>query len=157
MNLSTSPALNSLSFQLSRQYGDDGDPIVVMPVIDGRCLERMISDFELRQAFDDPAGGYGGLIPSAFDFGSLDRYFLGMSVRPNPARIFVLGCECGEVGCWPLECEIKIDEDFVIWRNFRQPYRTERDYAPFGPFVFPLRHYQDEVEELVRAMKGSDG
>lgn len=53
----------------------------------------------------DPVGGYGGLIPESFNFGTLDRYFLG-DFEPNSyfaeiGGVYLLGCDCGEVGCWP--------------------------------------------------------
>jgi hypothetical protein len=147
---------NALTFRLSRQHGSDTDPIVVTPVIDGRPLDDMIEDFENNNGFNDPAGGYGGIIPSFFRFGPLDLHFLGTSPHRATEETIVLGCQCGEVGCWPLECEIKVDGDLVTWRGFRQPYRTERDYSQFGPFVFALGQYQEELGKLVRAMKGFD-
>jgi hypothetical protein len=30
----------------------------------------------------------------------------------------LLGCDCGEVGCWPLEARIIADAETVIWTGF---------------------------------------
>jgi hypothetical protein len=113
----------------------------------------MISKFEVRHGFNDPAGGYGGIIPSFFRFGPLDLHFLGKSPHRTAEETIVLGCECGEVGCWPLECKVNVDDNFVTWNGFRQPYRALRDYTQFGPFVFPLGQYQDAVAKLSSALK----
>jgi hypothetical protein len=37
--------------------------------------------------------------------------------------IALLGCDCGEVGCWPLESPVLVDDGPVTWRGFTQPFR----------------------------------
>jgi hypothetical protein len=72
-------------------------------------LPEMIASFEREHHFE-PAGGYGGLIPEWFKYGPLDRYFLGDFDRDSyfarMDRVYLLGCQCGEVGCWPLIARI---------------------------------------------------
>jgi hypothetical protein len=153
MNTS-SPKLNVLTFQLSSQNGENNDPVVVSPIVDGRPFYDMVEDFETRSGLNDPAGGYGGLIPSRYHFGPLDLHFLGQSSHRVDQRTIVLGCDCGEVGCWPLECKIDVENDAVTWHSFRQPYRTERDYSQFGPFVFDLGQYKNEVDDMLQAIVG---
>ena len=125
----------------------------MVPAISGTSLIDLITDFEVRSGFD-PAGGYGGLVPQHFDFGSLADYFSckfdDSSLWTRLGGIWVLGCDCGEVGCWPLECKVSIDADRVHWTNFRQPHRPERDYSTFGPFLFDAHPYQLAVERLIR-------
>jgi hypothetical protein len=156
MSLS-SPKLSVLTFQLIRQYGQSNDPVVVSPVVDGQLFYNTVEDFETRSGFNDPAGGYGGLIPSRYRFGPLDLHFLGQSSSRVDQRTIVLGCDCGEVGCWPFECEIEIKNDVVTWRDFRQPYREKRDYSQFGPFVFRLVQYKDEIGKMLQAMVELEG
>jgi hypothetical protein len=125
----------------------------VIPNIDDKPVTELITVFEARQHFK-PSGGYGALIPEYFKYGPLDRYFLG-DFEPNSywaskGCIYLLGCDCGEVGCWPLECRIRLDGDRLIWEEFKQPHRPERDYTGFGPFAFDTQRYRLAVTELQR-------
>ena len=75
-----------------------------------------------------------------FEAGRLDNYFL------EGDDTFVLGCGgCGEVGCWPLGCRIRIDGEMVRWDSFSQPHRPNRDYSEFGPFIFERAQYLHAV------------
>jgi len=82
--------------------------------------------------------------------GRFDQYLLGQYPSggnfQTMGAAYLLGCQCGEVGCWPLEARISFNERSVVWDNFRQPYRPARDYSQFGPFVF-------EIEQHARAAK----
>ncbi|VTR76625.1 hypothetical protein [Cellulomonas hominis] len=71
-----------------------------------------------------PAGEYAGLVP---------------------ARLWLLGCDCGEVGCWPLEADVVLTDHQVTWSGFAQPHRPAWSYAGVGPFVFDRRQYEDAV------------
>ena len=98
------------------------------PVVNGTKLTDLISHFEQAQGFDI-AGGFGGLIPGWFAYGPLDQYFLAESTEPYWEQVkgyYLLGCNCGEVGCWPLVCRIRKLGDSVIWDEFRQPHRPKR-------------------------------
>jgi hypothetical protein len=53
------------------------DVLAVIPIINGLPLSETVSAFEREHHFE-PAGGYGGLIPRWFNYGSLKLYFLGM-------------------------------------------------------------------------------
>jgi hypothetical protein len=79
-------------------------------------------------------------------------YFLGEiddGYWKQTGGVYVLGCECGEVGCWPLQCCIRSEGDVVIWDSFQQPHRAARDYSAFGPFVFDGQQYRAAVRDLV--------
>ena len=123
----------------------------VVPVIDGTPLTELISVFEGDRRYE-PVGGYGGLVPAFFDYGPLDRYLMGhFHPDSNWARmggIYVLGCDCGEVGCWPLLCRVWQDDDVMIWEQFRQPHRPEPDYSQFGPFTFDREQYGSALQTL---------
>jgi hypothetical protein len=84
------------------------------PVVDGRPLTELVTEFESRQGHS-PAGDYAGLVPDHFRFGNLARYFLGQEDGqwPKPGYARLLGCDCGEVGCWPLEARIIADPETV--------------------------------------------
>jgi hypothetical protein len=141
---------NIISFDVSRKDRDRGT--VITPRVDGVLLTTLAEEFEQTHGLTDPAGGYGGLIPEFFRYGPLDRYFLGKSETPYfasaPRRIIVLGCECGEVGCWPLMCLVSTSDSEITWQGFEQPYRPARDYSSFGPFVFEREQYEDALRNL---------
>ncbi len=140
---------NVLSFDVSKR--ERGGAAVITPCVDGIKLSTLAEEFERGRGMVDPAGGYGGLIPEFFQYGPLDRYFLGKSEASYFARmqgrIYVLGCECGDVGCWPLTCMISA-EDRITWQGFVQPHRPARDYSAFGPFVFTLEQYEEALRSL---------
>lgn len=143
--------LSLLSFHIGK-WREPGGVIVITPHIDGRALPDIVEEFERSRGLTDPAGGYGGLIPSFFSFGALDQYFLGRSgfvdLDDRAGRLFVLGCECGEVGCWPLQCAVRVTDGTVSWFDFAQPHRPGRDYSAFGPFVFERQQYEDALRGL---------
>ena len=84
---------------------EDGDFVAVMPFVDGTSLAALVEIYERSKGYLDPAGGYGGLVPAYFNYGPLDQYLAGRSNTDHWASlngIYILGCACGEVGCWPL-------------------------------------------------------
>jgi hypothetical protein len=124
--------------------------VSLVPEIDGIALTEIVARFEDR--FDDgPVGGYGGIVPRYFRFGDLSKYYLGIEDKqwPAPGEVWLLGCECGEVGCWPLCARIAVTNATVVWSGFSQPYRAQRDYASFGPFEFDRAQYDAAVRAAV--------
>jgi hypothetical protein len=123
---------------------------VIVPRIDGQSLIDLITAYEAVRKFD-VVGGYGGLIPESFNYGPLERYFFEGWVERKPDTLpwlWLLGCECGEVGCWPLSCTVEARDDVVIWRDFGNEHRPERDYAGFGPFAFERAAYERVLQDL---------
>jgi hypothetical protein len=123
--------------------------LAITPVIDGVSLTNLVTDFERQHGFE-PSGGYGGLIPEYFEYGSLDRYLFSQPEGNlwRAQKQYLLGCSCGEVGCWPLEARIDCLDSEVIWNSFSQPFRPDRDYSKFGPFTFDLEQYKAVVKQL---------
>ena len=121
--------------------------------VDGVSLVEEVAAFEARRKYS-PSGGYAGIIPAYFNFGDLRRYFEGHAERPwpSPGRTCLLGCDCGELGCWPLTAAIAVSTDEVIWSDFAQPHRPKWNYEGFGPFVFDRAQYADAVERAVEAL-----
>ena len=150
---------DTIFFSIYSRSTQQPDLLVVEPVVNGQPLSQLIYRFEREQNFD-VAGSYGGLIPEFFDYGMLDRYFLGDhdpdSYWADVGGIYVLVCQCGEAGCWPLQCRIRIEGDAVIWDHFQQPFRTMRDYSRFGPFVFDATEYRQALTALVAEFSSED-
>jgi hypothetical protein len=130
---------------------DLGAVTEVVPSIDGAKLTDLVSDFEHRAGMESGSTPYGGLIPAYFNFGPLDLHFLGASSHHSDGVVPLLGCTCGEWGCWPLLARIVVAEDSVTWTDFQQPYHKERDYSGFGPFSFELRQYKSGLAQLLAA------
>jgi hypothetical protein len=131
---------SKLSFaSLAGEPSGDNGPIAVVPSIDGTALTDLVTVFERDRHFE-PIGGYGGITPEF-----LVDFMAGLDT------IYVLGCNCGEVGCWPLMCRVRLDGALVIWDEFRQPYRPDRNYSEFGPFVFDRVEYTAAVEQAQHA------
>jgi hypothetical protein len=134
--------------------------LAITPFVNDVSLSQLVSEFEKARGYE-PAGGYNGIVPKWFKYGPLEKYFLGEhdpdSYWAKLGAEYILGCECGEVGCWPLECRIKIQSEDVIWHRFRQPHRSARDYSQFGPFVFAGAQYRDALTKLVAQMSEFTG
>jgi hypothetical protein len=133
-----------------RPWGDGPDPArELLPYIDSVSLVDLVCGFE-RAAGDDVPGAYAGIVLDHFNVGDLTAYLSGHPDSAYWAKrgvIALLGCDCGEVGCWPLEARVVVDEDLVTWRGFAQPYRPKRDYGSFGPFAFRRSQYERAVRE----------
>jgi hypothetical protein len=126
----------------------------VVPVVDGQELTDLAHDFEKATGMETRDVSYGGLIPANFRFGPLSRHFLaadGAFVNEN-GKVPLLGCECGEWGCWPLLASITVTGDEVAWSEFEQPYRQERNYGEFGPFRFERSQYDEALRRLESAV-----
>jgi hypothetical protein len=139
----------ALSFAIG-PLSDDESVLSIVPILNGVRLTALVEQFE-RECHYEPAGGYAGIVPTQFNFGPLDQYFLAI----NADRHWLLGCECGEAGCWPLEARIVMKERETVWDRFKQPFRPERDYSSFGPFRFDPDQYRQSVIELASTVPGS--
>ncbi|MFC4335620.1 hypothetical protein [Salininema proteolyticum] len=120
----------------------------VVPLIDGTPLTELVDAYEMSRSMRSAGNVYGGLIPAYFRYGPMDEHFLGEGFRSS-AGTYLLGCECGEVGCRPLLGRISLKSAEVFWTDFVQPHRPERDYSGFGPFAFSRRQYRSALDSLV--------
>lgn len=138
---------NLISFVLNKE---EFGPLSVTPSIDGTPLSDLATAFEAASGYEPP-GGYGGIVPTSFSYGPLDRYFSGTSEERfwiDEGEIWLLDCSCGEAGCWPLAAKISLHADSYIWSEFRQPHRPGRDYTGFGPFRFERTHYEAALRSI---------
>jgi hypothetical protein len=141
---------NVLDFQIEALSGAKS----LIPYIDGTPLIELVAVYEVDRGYE-PAGGYGGLIPAHFNFGELTLYYEARAARqwPRPERAWLLGCDCGDVGCWPLTARVTVTAERVTWSNFEQEHRPSRDYTGFGPFVFDHAQYANAVTEAAEASR----
>ena len=116
---------------------------IVRLFVNGRDLTALVREFEAPFA-SELAGAYG-LLPAA-DVLPPARHFLGEPealYTSGGGRTMLLGCDCGEPGCWPLEAHIAVNETTVRWQDFSQPHRPEWNYGLFGPFNFDRGQYEE--------------
>jgi hypothetical protein len=66
-------------------------------------------------------------------------------------KIAILGCVCGDPGCWPFRVRIALRDDVVVWSGFEQPHRSWR-YEEMRPFVFDRAQY---LSALSRTFSGA--
>ena len=98
--------------------------------VDGTPLAEMIAVVEapsaLAEGHADLAGSYAGLAGWACP-SDLQRHLLGgldphLHAGPRDKSV-LMGCECGEAGCWPLMASITANDEIVRWSKFEQPHR----------------------------------
>ncbi|MDO9472559.1 MAG: hypothetical protein Q7J28_05840 [Caulobacter sp.] len=133
-------SINTLSFTYATI---PGGALAVAPCIDGRLLTELVKALDE----DGIAGTFGGLVPEYFNYGPLDAYFAGRghTLGDVPGHIYVLGCECGEVGCNPVTAVVTMLDETVLWSQL-----TGWDTPlAMGPFQFDRPQYESAVRELV--------
>ncbi|WP_283134636.1 hypothetical protein [Rhizohabitans arisaemae] len=121
-------------------------------IIDGDDLRKLTGVIELPFAradgHPDIAGAYAGLLerdevlwPSRHFLGepTLQWFFEGETV--------LLGCECGEWGCWPLTAQVEVSDQTVTWSGFRNGHRPGWTLDGLGPFVFSREQYEAALRQ----------
>jgi hypothetical protein len=133
-----------------RPWGHNPAPArELVPYVDNISMVDLVRGYELAAGYDVP-GTYAGIVLDHVDVGDLTSYLAGepqSAYWAKPGVIALLGCDCGEVGCWPLEARVLRQDGLVTWHSFLQPFRSDRDYRAFGPFVFQRVQYERAVKE----------
>ncbi len=81
-------------------------------------------------------------------FGKIDEMFALDKGDPSWGKTCVLGCDCGDPGCWPLLARIERSDHEVIWSDFSQFHRDWK--YQLGPFRFSRSEYEAEIERFSR-------
>ena len=119
------------------------------PVVNGTPMTELVGSFEATRGYE-PAGGYAGIVLGPSGDPAYARDLTEHRRFRRARRVAVLGCECGETGCWPLEAAVHVNKTTVTWTEFRQPHRPQWSYAGFGPFVFDASTYRAAVSEALQ-------
>lgn len=140
--------VDSIAFRLAER--GSGPSIEIE--IDGRPLQELARSVELphAQAEGSPsiAGGYEGLGPDQIN---RERgHFLGSPVATSfeDGDTVLLGCECGEWGCWPLTALVSVSGEEVTWSRFRTGHR-DWDLSGLGPFRFLRAEYEAALDRVL--------
>jgi hypothetical protein len=145
--------MNRIRFILEQYHPDWGSWEGIIPVVDDISFLKLVDDFESSKGWD-AAGAYAGIDPAFTDAKRWIRSLLGDG-HPEYEGMectWLLGCGCSVAGCWPFEARVMVEADIVTWKLFRQPFRPERDYSGFGPFVFDRREYEAAIQELAQTV-----
>lgn len=150
--------MNSIEFLVRPKTNlSDSDVLEIVPLIDGANLVDLVAQFETEREFD-VAGEYGGLVPQWFNYGPLLDYYLGGAGHGywgEIGKIALLGCQCGEVGCWPFYARVDMSASSVTWTDFEQPHRMKQDYSQFGPYSFDRSEYERAVTAVTGMLESS--
>jgi hypothetical protein len=122
----------------------------IHPVVNGVLLRDLVKTVELpyakREGQRALAGSYMGLTnferliwPAKHYFGEpIEQWF-------DDGDTVLLGCECGEAGCWPLTAQVEVGTHTVQWTHFRTGHR-DWDLSELGPFTFRTDQYRSALE-----------
>jgi hypothetical protein len=144
----------SLSIMGGLDYKDEMNYGVDIFINECNLLD-IIREIELPYSTGNPtlAGAYLGLPPKAVFLPS--RHFLD---KPDPyycdhGRRAIYRCGCGDVGCKPMLADITLDNDYVIWSNFENPWHSIEwtkepwDYSSLK-FTFERKQYESELSSV---------
>ena len=145
--------MDTIRFEIGkREDPSDGVVDAVNIFVNGRNLVDIVREVELtfraREGRPHLAGRYVGLPPQ--DIFLPSPRLLGEPAtfydHDYPGKIAVLGCGCGDVGCWPMLVEISLRDDVEVWSGFEQPHRSAWRYDEIGPFVFDRARYLSALD-----------
>jgi hypothetical protein len=131
----------------SEPLGGDDDVTTIHPEVNGTLLRELAAVAELPAARaegnPDLAGAYAGL-NAVYDLLWPSRHFLGepdLTWGAGGNDTVLLGCPCGEYGCWPLTARVDVGAMAVQWSDFRTGHR-DWDLSGLGPFAFDRAQYE---------------
>lgn len=120
-------------------------------LINGRPLVELVRPIELPHAAAEGnpqlAGDYSPLV--LWDIDRDGKHFLGQPVATwfEDGDTVLMGCPCGEWGCWPLTVQIEVNAQTVRWAGFRNGHR-DWDLSDLGPFEFDRVDYEAAVSVI---------
>jgi hypothetical protein len=126
----------------------------VVVSVDGLPLEELVRPVELpfaaAEGRPDLAGQYQALDDSRVCWPS--RHFLGEPYlsETDEGDTVLMGCICGDPGCWPLSTDVEVGEETVTWSRFRNVHRPNWDLTRLGPFVFERSQYEAALRRTQR-------
>jgi hypothetical protein len=134
--------------QTPRGVVDHGAQARLRIVVNGRDLLTVVKELEAPCAEADGAtelaGSYHYLSGYTFPSGLFEGRPADPDLRAE-GQVALMGCDCGEVGCWPFLVSITKRSGEVRWSGFRQPFRPRWDYDRLGMLRFDAAAYDAEI------------
>jgi len=125
----------------------------LVPFLNGVPLGDLVRGVELpfarREGSPDLAGRYAGLAGDEVRWPS--RHYLGDPVRSwfGDGDTVLLGCVCGDWGCWPFTAVVTVADDMVTWSGYRTGHR-DWDYRELRDISFDRVQYEEALRETTR-------
>ncbi|WP_133871914.1 hypothetical protein [Paractinoplanes brasiliensis] len=125
----------------------------LVPYLSGVSLLDLVRKAELpfarREGSRGLAGSYAGLLGEEVRWPS--RHYLGNPVLSwfGDGDTVLLGCGCGDWGCWPFTALVTVDEDTVTWSGYRTGHR-DWDYRELRDFTFDRHQYEEALRSTAR-------
>jgi hypothetical protein len=133
---------------VERAIGEGAVLPTLVPVVDGTPLPDLVRVAELPWARRDGdvglAGSYAGLLDDVVRWPS--RHYLGEPVLRwfGDGDTVLLGCTCGDWGCWPFTARVTVGPGTVTWSGYRTGHRTW-DLGALRDRVFDRGQYEEAV------------
>lgn len=141
--------MRHIEFRTVRQdLGIADDVPVIVPYVDGVPLPDLLREVELPSARGegkpDLAGSYAGLTDDEVRWPS--QHYLGEPVLTwfGTGDTVLLGCTCGDWGCWPFTATVTVADQTVTWTAYRNGHR-DWQYAALDDLVFDRTQYEEAV------------
>jgi hypothetical protein len=146
--------MERIEFRSVEQELDVGGTFVTLvPYLSGVPLPDLVRVAELPFARGagnpDLAGSYVGLLAEKVGWPS--RHYLGEPVLSwfGDGDTVLLGCGCGDWGCWPFTAMVTVAEDTVTWSGYRTGHR-DWDYRELREITFDRIQYEEAVRATAR-------
>jgi hypothetical protein len=116
--------------------------------VNGRPLEELARVVEQPFATDEGnpqlAGSYQPL--TLWQIDGEKKHFLNQPQASwfDDGDTVLMGCTCGDWGCWPLTAQVAVDATHVVWSHFRTGHR-DWDLSALGPFDFDREQYDEAL------------
>lgn len=138
----------------------DGAAVGIAIDVDGVPLRELARVVEEPHAADDGTPALaGGYAPLLLDDADLAVHYTGRPAASwfGDGDTVLLGCVCGDWGCWPLTASVDADDRHVVWHRFRNGHRAW-DLGRLGPFRFARSQYDEALRRLgVSPQQGRPG
>ena len=125
----------------------------LVPHLNGVPLPDLVGKAELpfarREGNPDLAGSYAGLLEDGVRWPS--GHYLGDPALSwfGDGDTVLLGCNCGDWGCWPFTAMVIVAEDTVNWSGYRTGHR-DWDYRELRDVTFDRRQYEQALRATAR-------
>jgi hypothetical protein len=140
--------MEMIEFRVVEQELGIGVLPTIVPHIGGTPLPDLVRKAELpfarREGKPHLAGSYAGLSPDEVRRPS--RHFLGEPVLSwfGDGDTVLLGCVCGDWGCWPFTAVVTVTDDAVTWSGYRTGHR-DWDYRELRDLTFDRCQYEEAL------------
>jgi hypothetical protein len=126
--------------------------------INNENLIDILKDYEKQFGENNP-GKYDGICIYYFDDIDIIKHFMGEADKKNilnyTGKTQILGCTCGEPGCWPFLIKINISGNVIIWNEYEQPFRSKKrcgekywNYSNLKALKFNRVEYENKLKNI---------